>query len=116
MKAVRYAEGPLAAAVACRPGANPLEAKPLTCVNEAPPNPHMRRRRLLEAQIRETLDLEGSSSVCRLVSRLYGHVDRRQHPAAARTVLAHLIKLADEGQVDCCDGLPTLRAVYRIRR
>jgi glyoxylase-like metal-dependent hydrolase (beta-lactamase superfamily II) len=73
-------------------------------------------RRLREAQILETLDLEGPSCVRRLVGRLYGHVDRRLHPAAAHTVLAHLIKLASESRVECVEGLPTMRAIYRISR
>ncbi|HVN01013.1 MAG TPA: hypothetical protein VMT68_12445 [Caulobacteraceae bacterium] len=72
--------------------------------------------RLREAQILETLDLEGPSSIRRLVDRLYGHVDKRLRPAAAHTVLAHLTKLARDGAVECCDGLPTLGAVYRVSR
>ena len=77
---------------------------------------HIGQQRLREAQILETLELEGPCSIRRLVDRLYGHVDKRLHPAAADIVLAHLIKLAREGQVDCCEGLPTLRAIYRVRR
>jgi hypothetical protein len=73
-------------------------------------------RRLREAQILETLELEGACSIQRLVARLFGHVDKGLHPAAAQAVLAHLINLAREGLVDCCQGLPTLGAVYRARR
>jgi hypothetical protein len=73
-------------------------------------------RRLREAQILETLELEGACSIQRLVARLYGHVDKRLQAAAAHSVLAHLIQLAREGQVDCCQGVPTLGAVYRLHR
>jgi bifunctional N-acetylglucosamine-1-phosphate-uridyltransferase/glucosamine-1-phosphate-acetyltransferase GlmU-like protein len=34
-----------------------------------------------------------------MVARMYADVDKRLHPAAARSVLAHLIQLADEGRV-----------------
>jgi hypothetical protein len=34
-----------------------------------------------------------------LAAGLYAFVDKRLHPAAARSVLAHLIELEDEGRV-----------------
>ena len=34
-----------------------------------------------------------------MVARMYADVDKRLHPAAARSVLAHLIELEDEGRV-----------------
>jgi hypothetical protein len=46
------------------------------------------------------------------VAVLYADVDRRLHPAACHTVLAHLIQLAREGRVESV-GLPTIGAVYR---
>ena len=39
------------------------------------------------------------STVPEIVARLYADVDRRLHPAAARTVLAHLIQLQNESRV-----------------
>ena len=41
----------------------------------------------------------GAAKIAEIVARLYADVDPRLHPAAARTVLAHLIKLRNEGRV-----------------
>lgn len=73
---------------------------------------HRRRR---YAAILEALRTGGPATVRRLVARLYADVDRRLHPAAAHTVLAHLIHLVREGQVDCA-GEPSIGSVYRHRR
>ena len=51
-----------------------------------------------EAEIVACLQ-RGASTVADIVARLYAEVDRRLHPAAARSVLAHLIKLKNEGRV-----------------
>ncbi|HEX3919108.1 MAG TPA: hypothetical protein VHW60_17365 [Caulobacteraceae bacterium] len=75
-----------------------------------------RARRLLEAQILETLDLEGPTSICRLVDRLYRHVDAASRPDAARDVLVCLVALTHESRVECRQGLPTMRAIYDLRR
>jgi glyoxylase-like metal-dependent hydrolase (beta-lactamase superfamily II) len=42
---------------------------------------------------------EGVSTIPKIVARLYADVDRRLRPAAARTVLAHLIQLENEDRV-----------------
>ncbi|MGH6876407.1 MAG: MBL fold metallo-hydrolase, partial [Rhizomicrobium sp.] len=42
---------------------------------------------------------DGMSKIPDIVARLYADVDRRLHPAAARTVLAHLIQLEAEHRV-----------------
>jgi glyoxylase-like metal-dependent hydrolase (beta-lactamase superfamily II) len=47
---------------------------------------------------------EGSLSPAAMVDRLYGGVDPRVKPAAQRTVLAHLLKLAGEGKVVEMEG------------
>jgi hypothetical protein len=39
---------------------------------------------------------------------MYADVDKRLHPAASRSVLAHLIQLTDEGRVKVSDGKYTL--------
>jgi glyoxylase-like metal-dependent hydrolase (beta-lactamase superfamily II) len=41
----------------------------------------------------------GVDSIPEIVARLYADVDKRLHPAAARSVLAHLIQLTQEGRV-----------------
>jgi glyoxylase-like metal-dependent hydrolase (beta-lactamase superfamily II) len=55
-------------------------------------------RRMRERQILEALG-GGGSSVSAMVPVLYKDVDPRLHPAAARSVLAHLIALESSGAV-----------------
>jgi glyoxylase-like metal-dependent hydrolase (beta-lactamase superfamily II) len=42
---------------------------------------------------------DGVSTIPEIVARIYAEVDKRLHPAAARTVLAHLIQLQNETRV-----------------
>jgi glyoxylase-like metal-dependent hydrolase (beta-lactamase superfamily II) len=49
------------------------------------------------------------ATIPEMVARMYADVDKRLHPAAARSVLAHLIQLEQEGRV-ARDG-----ASYRLR-
>ncbi|HEY2033431.1 MAG TPA: MBL fold metallo-hydrolase [Rhizomicrobium sp.] len=42
---------------------------------------------------------EGISTIPEMVARMYADVDKRLHPAASRSVLAHLIQLEGEGRV-----------------
>lgn len=56
-----------------------------------------------EAQILACLR-SGIETIPEMVSRIYADVDPRLHPAAARSVLAHLIKLCDERRVVCDSG------------
>jgi len=51
-----------------------------------------------EAQILACLR-DGVNTIPEIVARLYAEVDKRLHPAAARSVLAHLIQLEAEGRV-----------------
>jgi glyoxylase-like metal-dependent hydrolase (beta-lactamase superfamily II) len=51
-----------------------------------------------EAQILACLR-DGISTIPDLVVRMYADVDKRLHPAAARSVLAHLIQLSQDGRV-----------------
>jgi len=51
-----------------------------------------------EAQIMAALE-GGIETIPDIVARLYADVDKRLHPAAARSVLAHLIQLTQEGRV-----------------
>jgi glyoxylase-like metal-dependent hydrolase (beta-lactamase superfamily II) len=51
-----------------------------------------------EAQILTCLR-GGIDTIPAIVARLYVDVDRRLHPAAARSVLAHLIQLSQDGRV-----------------
>lgn len=51
-----------------------------------------------EAQILSSLRA-GVNTIPEIVAKLYAGVDQRLHPAAARSVLAHLIQLEAEGRV-----------------
>jgi glyoxylase-like metal-dependent hydrolase (beta-lactamase superfamily II) len=51
-----------------------------------------------EAQILACLK-DGLDTIPTMVARMYADVDKRLHPAASRSVLAHLIQLEEEGRV-----------------
>lgn len=71
----------------------------------------------LEAYLDHRLDRErqilacikdGVATIPDMVARMYADVDKRLHPAASRSVLAHLIQLTNEGRVKLGDGKYTL--------
>ncbi len=72
-------------------------------------NPHafvrayIAHRRGREAQIVEQL-AQGESEITKIVATLYVDVDKRLHPAAALSVLAHLEDLQAQGRVLCKTG------------
>jgi glyoxylase-like metal-dependent hydrolase (beta-lactamase superfamily II) len=51
-----------------------------------------------EAQILSCIR-DGLTTIPEMVARMYADVDKRLHPAASRSVLAHLIQLESEGRV-----------------
>ncbi len=57
-------------------------------------------RREREKQILQALETGGAATVRQLVERLYADHDRRLHPAACHSVLAHLLDLFRRGLVD----------------
>jgi glyoxylase-like metal-dependent hydrolase (beta-lactamase superfamily II) len=61
---------------------------------------YIEHRRDREAQIVMALADSGAATVRQLVGQLYADVDRRLHPAAAHSVLAHLLDLYRRGVVD----------------
>ena len=63
-----------------------------------------------EAKIAEGI-AAGVSTIPALVERIYVDVDRRLHPAAQWSVLAHIIRMVTDGRVRA-DGPPTLSAHY----
>jgi glyoxylase-like metal-dependent hydrolase (beta-lactamase superfamily II) len=69
-------------------------------------------RRSREAQVLAALAL-GPTTIKAMVPTLYAAVYPRLHPAAAMSVLAHMLLLAKEGRVSC-DGEPGLDSVYRL--
>lgn len=69
-------------------------------------------RRAREAQILGAL-ASGHARIKPMVADLYKDVDARLHPAAAHSVMAHMIQLVKEGRVTC-DGAPGLDSDYRL--
>jgi glyoxylase-like metal-dependent hydrolase (beta-lactamase superfamily II) len=63
-----------------------------------------------EAQVMAQL-AAGRARIADMVADLYAAVDPRLHPAAARSLWAHLIHLVETGRA-VADGAPTLDAAY----
>ncbi len=68
-------------------------------------------RRAREAQVLKAVT-DGYGRIVDMVPVLYADVDPRLHPAAARSVLGHMIDLVRRGQVTT-DGDPGPNSVYR---
>lgn len=60
---------------------------------------YLAHRRMREGQIMEVL-AGGAARVGEIVEAVYREVDRALHPLAARSVVAHLVKLEAEGRVE----------------
>lgn len=73
---------------------------------------YIAHRRAREAQIVEAL-AAGVTTIKAMVPSLYAAVDPRLHPAAAHSVLAHMLQLVREGRV-VATGAPGLDAEYRL--
>lgn len=63
-----------------------------------------------ERQISDCLS-QGISAIPAMVEAMYPDIDRGLHPAAARSVLAHLIHMVEDGRATC-DGAPGEASVY----
>jgi glyoxylase-like metal-dependent hydrolase (beta-lactamase superfamily II) len=66
-----------------------------------------------EAQIIEQLT-EGLRRIPDMVAVIYADVDKRLHPAACHSVLAHIIRLVDLGRVGC-EGPPRIDSEYWLK-
>lgn len=73
---------------------------------------YIAHRRSREAQILKALE-SGFTRIREMVPVLYKDVDPRLHPAAAHSVLAHMIQLVGEGRVQT-GGEPTVDADYYL--
>lgn len=68
-------------------------------------------RRAREAQVLAAVN-DGHGKIVEMVPVLYADVDPRLHPAAARSVLGHMIDLVRRGKV-VTDGAPGIDSLYR---
>jgi len=73
---------------------------------------YVAHRRAREAQILAALST-GHTRIPPMVAELYAAVDPRLHPAAAHSVLAHMLHLVAEGRVKA-DGPAGLETDYRL--
>jgi len=71
-------------------------------------------RLVREAQILEALNA-GIDKIGDIVAMLYKDVDKRLHPAAAHSVLSHMIHLRETGRVTA-EGLDGLRQSYALAK
>lgn len=72
----------------------------------------VRHRRDREAAVLAAVR-DGVALIPDIVARLYAGVDEKLHKAAGRSVLAHLIKLVDDGKVTCDGTQPGVTTPYR---
>ncbi|XBQ14995.1 MAG: MBL fold metallo-hydrolase [Oceanicaulis sp.] len=73
---------------------------------------YIAHRRDRERQILAQLQA-GRTQIKAMVAEMYKDVDPRLHPAAAHSVLAHMIYLVEQGRV-VADGAPGLDTHYRL--
>lgn len=73
---------------------------------------YIAHRRAREAQVLKAVG-DGNGRIKEMVPLLYADVDPRLHPAAARSVLGHMIDLTRRGIV-VTDGPATLDSEYRL--
>lgn len=57
----------------------------------------------------------GKTQIKDMVSVIYADVDKRLHPAACHSVLAHMIRLVELGRVECMGGPPCVDSLYALR-
>ncbi len=84
------------------------------CIEDPAPfiQAYIDHRRHREQQILDKVS-EGLETIGAIVESLYTHVDKRLHPAAAHSVLAHIIHLVDTGRL-VSNSTPGLRSTYKI--
>lgn len=75
---------------------------------------YLRHRLDREAQIINRLD-DGFTRIPDMVADMYADVDKRLHPAACHSVLAHMVRLVKRGLVST-EGAPNVAGEYRIVR
>ena len=75
---------------------------------------YIEHRRARERQILSQIEA-GRTTIREMVSSMYADVDKRLHPAAAHSVLAHIIHLVEQGRIEVADGgTPDLGSTYTL--
>ena len=74
---------------------------------------YIEHRRTRERQILAEMST-GKTDIRAMVASMYADIDKRLHPAAAHSVLAHMIHLVEQGRVSCV-GEPGLETVYTLK-
>ena len=59
---------------------------------------------------------KGENLIPEMVKEMYKDVDKRLHPAAAMSVLGHMIELVKTGRVTTPDEKPTVRSHFELVR
>ncbi|MEI7933258.1 MAG: MBL fold metallo-hydrolase [Alphaproteobacteria bacterium] len=67
-----------------------------------------RERQILELMAR------GLNRIGDIVPVIYAAVDKRLHPAAAQSVLAHMIRLVNSSEITADDAAPGLASIFRL--
>lgn len=75
---------------------------------------YLEHRLAREAQVVAQLE-SGKRQIKDMVTEMYADVDKRLHPAACHSVLAHMIRLVELGRVGC-DGPPCVDNEYWLKR
>ena len=57
----------------------------------------------------------GRKTIRDMVPVMYADVDKRLHPAACHSVLAHMVRLVKTGRVDCMDA-PCIDSIYALAK
>lgn len=70
-------------------------------------------RRQREAQVIDCLE-RGVDRITEMVVQMYTDIPEFMHPAAARSVFAHVLHMLDKGTI-ACDGTPGLEERYRLK-
>lgn len=87
------------------PGHGPAIEKPRPFVRA-----YLTHRRMREGEIMRCLR-DGPSTIPEMVKRMYTHLPETMHGAAARSTLAHMENMVEDGRV-ACEGLATADATY----
>jgi glyoxylase-like metal-dependent hydrolase (beta-lactamase superfamily II) len=67
-----------------------------------------------EAQILERLEGGGPARILEMVPDIYSDIDKKLYPAAAHSMLAHLIDLTRRGVVVCSSGEACIKGQYSL--